>query len=170
MGLLVAETICFAGFFIELGRANGGNALSWAYVVEWPIFALYAIYMWWRLRREEVGETPHSNPPREDHSDEALERYTRAEARAKLLDEYISAKMEAEGVEAVRPYLWTEAARADSNAAKFAQDLGLDPAGRSRIARDIGLARKLFDPGGAALAELGATGRKLRQLRGRDDG
>ena len=75
LGLLVAETICFAGFFIELGRANGGNALSWAYVVEWPIFALYAIYMWWRLRREEVGETPHSNPPREDHSDEALERY-----------------------------------------------------------------------------------------------
>ena len=29
--------------------AVGGNGLSWAYVFEWPAFAIYAIYMWWRL-------------------------------------------------------------------------------------------------------------------------
>jgi hypothetical protein len=27
----------------------GGNGLSWAYVFEWPAFAVYAVYMWWRL-------------------------------------------------------------------------------------------------------------------------
>jgi len=101
--------------------------------------------------------------------DEALDRYARAEARARLLNEYIEAKVEVEGVEAVRPYLWTEAARSDANAQKFAQDLGLDPAGRSRIARDISLARRLFDPKDGRLAELGGQGRKLRQLRGRAD-
>jgi len=29
--------------------AVGGNGLSWAYVFEWPAFAVYATYMWWRL-------------------------------------------------------------------------------------------------------------------------
>jgi hypothetical protein len=33
----------------QLDRATGGNELSWAYVFEWPFFAAYAIYMWWRL-------------------------------------------------------------------------------------------------------------------------
>ncbi len=29
-----------------------GNTLSWAYVFEWPIFAGYAVYMWWKLIHE----------------------------------------------------------------------------------------------------------------------
>jgi hypothetical protein len=33
----------------QIDRATGGNELSWAYVFEWPFFAAYAIYMWWRL-------------------------------------------------------------------------------------------------------------------------
>jgi hypothetical protein len=33
----------------QLGRALGGNALSWAYTFEWPLFALYAVYVWWQL-------------------------------------------------------------------------------------------------------------------------
>jgi hypothetical protein len=33
----------------QLSRALGGNALSWAYTFEWPLFAIYAIYMWWQL-------------------------------------------------------------------------------------------------------------------------
>jgi hypothetical protein len=33
----------------QVDRATGGNELSWAYVFEWPFFAAYAIYMWWRL-------------------------------------------------------------------------------------------------------------------------
>lgn len=46
----------------QISRAVGGNTLSWAYVFEWPLFAGYAIYMWWRFvheRPEPAGaETP----------------------------------------------------------------------------------------------------------------
>lgn len=33
----------------QLDRALGGNTLSWAYTFEWPLFALYAMYVWWQL-------------------------------------------------------------------------------------------------------------------------
>lgn len=33
----------------QLDRALGGNGLSWAYVFEWPFFAGYAVFVWWRL-------------------------------------------------------------------------------------------------------------------------
>jgi hypothetical protein len=36
----------------QILRAVGGNGLSWAYVFEWPFFAGYAVYMWWRLIHE----------------------------------------------------------------------------------------------------------------------
>jgi hypothetical protein len=41
--------LCAAAFWFELGRAEGGNELSWAYVFEWPLLAIFAIYMWWKL-------------------------------------------------------------------------------------------------------------------------
>ena len=33
----------------QLGRALAGNELSWAYTFEWPLFAGYAVYVWWQL-------------------------------------------------------------------------------------------------------------------------
>ena len=43
----------FAGLCLwQISRALGGNDLSWAYVFEWPFFAGYAVYMWWRLLHE----------------------------------------------------------------------------------------------------------------------
>ena len=36
----------------QVSRALGGNSLSWAYVFEWPLFAAYAVYMWWRFVHE----------------------------------------------------------------------------------------------------------------------
>lgn len=36
----------------QVHRALSGNALSWAYAFEWPFFAAYAIYMWWKLLHE----------------------------------------------------------------------------------------------------------------------
>jgi hypothetical protein len=43
----------------QVYRATGGNELSWAYVFEWPFFAAYAIYMWWRL----LHAAPDATPP-----------------------------------------------------------------------------------------------------------
>lgn len=52
--------LCIAGFYFEINRAVGGNALSWAYVFEWPLFAGFAIYMWWNLLHR--GRV-HRRPP-----------------------------------------------------------------------------------------------------------
>jgi hypothetical protein len=45
--LALALALCIAAFWFEVRRALGGNELSWAYVFEWPIFAVFAVYMWW---------------------------------------------------------------------------------------------------------------------------
>ncbi|MFI5036429.1 MAG: hypothetical protein ACHQFZ_09530 [Acidimicrobiales bacterium] len=42
--------LCAVAFWIEVRRALGGNALSWAYVFEWPLLGAFAVYMWWRVR------------------------------------------------------------------------------------------------------------------------
>jgi hypothetical protein len=44
-------------------RALGGNELSWAYVFEWPLFAVFAVYMWWTVlhqnrRRQRAAAKP----------------------------------------------------------------------------------------------------------------
>src|SRR5437588_9404349 len=39
----------------QLQRAVHGHTRSWAYTVQWPLFAAYVVYMWWRLLREEPG-------------------------------------------------------------------------------------------------------------------
>jgi hypothetical protein len=44
----------------QISRALGGNSLSWAYVFEWPFFAAYAVYMWWRFVHEAAEDT---SPP-----------------------------------------------------------------------------------------------------------
>ena len=47
--LVAGLPICVGAFVFEVVRALGGNSLSWAYVFEWPIFAVFALYMWWNL-------------------------------------------------------------------------------------------------------------------------
>jgi heme oxygenase len=58
LGLFLAELICIPAFLFEVKRALGGNTLSWAYVVEWPLLGGYAVYMWRKMLREARGETP----------------------------------------------------------------------------------------------------------------
>jgi hypothetical protein len=61
--LHVTITVLLPTFIVlanwQLHRALGGNELSWAYTVEWPLFAIYAIVVWWRLLHEERGLVPH---------------------------------------------------------------------------------------------------------------
>jgi DNA-binding transcriptional regulator of glucitol operon len=52
----------------QIDRAVGGNSLSWAYVFEWPLFAGYAIYMWWRF----VHEKPDAAPARASENGHAV--------------------------------------------------------------------------------------------------
>lgn len=46
----------------QVTRAVSGNSLSWAYVFEWPLFAGYVVYMWWRLTHEHVAHGPADAP------------------------------------------------------------------------------------------------------------
>ena len=47
--LLVGLALCGLAFWFELVRAEGGNELSWAYVFEWPLLSVFAVYMWWNV-------------------------------------------------------------------------------------------------------------------------
>ena len=47
--LVLGLALCGTAFSIEVVRALDGNSLSWMYVFEWPLFAGFAIYMWWNL-------------------------------------------------------------------------------------------------------------------------
>jgi hypothetical protein len=53
MGIhLLALVVVPACFFLgkwQFDSARSGNTLSWAYTVEWPLFGIYGIYMWWQL-------------------------------------------------------------------------------------------------------------------------
>jgi hypothetical protein len=38
----------------QLRRAEAGNALSWAYTFEWPVFAVFAVCFWIKTIRDEA--------------------------------------------------------------------------------------------------------------------
>ncbi len=58
--LILVLALCISAFWFEVRRALGGNDLSWAYVFEWPIFAVFGAYMWWttlhQSRRKRLTE------------------------------------------------------------------------------------------------------------------
>ena len=89
----------------------------------------------------------------------AVDRFTRAEARARLLHGYVSKVSAESGVEAVPSYLWGEVRGADTLADRLAAGLGLTPEGRAKLARDTAVAGRFAAD---AVAGQQAEGRKLR--------
>jgi len=57
--LHLALTVCVVAFGLlanwQFRRALAGNALSWAYAIEWPLFIAYAFVLWRRLLLDELG-------------------------------------------------------------------------------------------------------------------
>lgn len=51
----VLTVVLVAGFlglgWWQISRAASGNALSWAYAFEWPVFAGFVIFLWFREAR-----------------------------------------------------------------------------------------------------------------------
>ncbi|MFG1870742.1 hypothetical protein [Micromonospora arborensis] len=67
----VAMVVLAVGFlglgWWQVSRAAAGNSLSWGYAVEWPIFAGFVVYVWWRevklARRSADGaDAPPADP------------------------------------------------------------------------------------------------------------
>jgi hypothetical protein len=60
----------FAWAFVwQLSRALDGNHLSWAYVVEWPIFIGYTVYFWWK---DLHGQRPGDKGPKPSKESTAI--------------------------------------------------------------------------------------------------
>jgi len=50
----------------QLHRAESGNALSWAYTFEWPIFAVFAVVFWAKTIRDEFHPPAATGPADSD--------------------------------------------------------------------------------------------------------
>ncbi|MDG4756361.1 hypothetical protein [Micromonospora sp. WMMD710] len=70
----VAMVVLVVGFlglgWWQISRATAGNSLSWGYAVEWPIFAGFVVYVWWRevklaRRRAAEPDAPPAAPATE---------------------------------------------------------------------------------------------------------
>lgn len=61
---LAGVAVClFAGRW-QYERATAGNMLSWAYTVQWPLFALFVVFLWVRAIRDARGTSaPQQAPP-----------------------------------------------------------------------------------------------------------
>ncbi|WP_433375989.1 hypothetical protein ACQPZX_06990 [Actinoplanes sp. CA-142083] len=68
---LVAIAGCLGLGWWQFSRASGGNTLSWGYTFEWPVFAAFFAFLWYRevqLARkppepaEEKDEEPEKLP------------------------------------------------------------------------------------------------------------
>jgi DNA-binding transcriptional regulator of glucitol operon len=47
-------------------RASSGNAISWGYMFEWPVFAGFVVFLWWREVQLVRRKDDPAEPPRED--------------------------------------------------------------------------------------------------------
>jgi hypothetical protein len=61
--LLILVPTCLALCDWQVHRALSGNGLSWAYVFEWPFFAGYGTYVWWKLVHDQMDQ-PSAGAPR----------------------------------------------------------------------------------------------------------
>ena len=58
----------------QFSRASEGNTLSWGYTFEWPVFAGFVVFLWWREVQHELHgpaeppPPPESKPQGEDES------------------------------------------------------------------------------------------------------
>ena len=49
----------------QLSRAQAGNAISWGYALEWPLFAVFTVALWVRQMRLELRKgLPEGAAPR----------------------------------------------------------------------------------------------------------
>jgi hypothetical protein len=92
---------------------------------------------------------------------DALERYARSEARARLLADHIFRVADEEGAQKIPVRLWESAVACDNAASRAATDLGLTPLSRAKLA----LLTTSNERAAQGLEELSATGAAIRAKR-----
>ncbi|MFV2020272.1 hypothetical protein [Micromonospora sp. LOL_023] len=62
----LAAVALVAGFLTlgwwQISRAAAGNTLSWAYAVEWPVFAAFVVFIWIREMRQALRQAVPADP------------------------------------------------------------------------------------------------------------
>lgn len=66
--VIVAVVAMFALAWWQWARYEsvGGSLQNLAYTVQWPLFAVFAVYLWWRLLRDAGKEPEPVRPKPED--------------------------------------------------------------------------------------------------------
>ncbi len=83
--LAILVPACAALCDWQVHRALSGNDLSWAYVFEWPFFAGYGTYVWWRLVHDQLPGRAADAPPVQIQVEPTAERRAEeADAEAEL--------------------------------------------------------------------------------------
>jgi hypothetical protein len=114
------------GSFLALGwwqvrRAAGGNTLSYAYAVEWPVFAGFVAFVWYqeirraRARAPKTGDGTGARPP--EPAGPPPVRSTRQARRGPAYDDSDDAQLAA-----YNRYLAWRAAHPDARLADYRED------------------------------------------------
>ena len=78
---MVAFVGCQGMAWWQLTRAQGGNALSWGYTFEWPVFGVFAVAFWIKLIRDERRKLGLAAPVERQRLTEPVLRPARNPAR-----------------------------------------------------------------------------------------
>ncbi|MGC4893045.1 hypothetical protein [Micromonospora sp. DT31] len=58
VAMVVLVVGCLGMGWWQVTRAAGGNAISFGYAIEWPVFAGFVVFVWWREVRQALRATP----------------------------------------------------------------------------------------------------------------
>jgi DNA-binding transcriptional regulator of glucitol operon len=82
----VLALVLVAGFLAlgwwQFSRATGGNSLSWGYTFEWPVFAAFVVFIWYREVQQErrAARAAAEDAPVEPQSEPAQQPVPRQDA------------------------------------------------------------------------------------------
>ena len=55
--MVILTAACLVLGWWQIDRARGGNALSFGYAIEWPAFAIFVVFVWYReIRIQRAGK------------------------------------------------------------------------------------------------------------------
>jgi hypothetical protein len=62
VAMVVLVAGCLGLGWWQVTRAAGGNAISFGYAIEWPVFAGFVVFVWWREVRQALRAPAEGTP------------------------------------------------------------------------------------------------------------
>ncbi|WP_250000814.1 hypothetical protein [Actinoplanes sp. M2I2] len=72
---IVLTAGCLGLGWWQFSRAQEGNAISWGYMFEWPVFAAFVVFLWFRevqLVRKKAAPPEQPEPDQQERQEEKL--------------------------------------------------------------------------------------------------